>query len=175
MRETVSIMAVGEVPAKYLDVLAQELNKRGYVRRFVVDGKLGFPEGAGFNKYRGQWDAQELLKLASGNAIIVTTQDVYAGQLNYVFGLTKTSGPCIVSLARLDPVFYGKNQNFSVTADRLVKEAIHELGHLIGLRENCVDPECVMTYAQHVTDIDKKSKNFCKTCEIKLTAAGTEL
>ena len=168
----IRIVELGDVPKKYTDVLVQELNKKGSVIKFTVTGKMALPDTAK-DKYRSQYKAEELLKMTSdARTLLVTSADLYAANRNFVFGLNKDSGPCIVSTARLDPVFYGNGTSFAATAERLVKEATHEVGHTLGLR-HCENMKCVMSFSQHFSDVDAKSSDFCKSCEVQLAASGT--
>ncbi|MCK5347901.1 MAG: hypothetical protein KAJ25_00840, partial [Desulfobacula sp.] len=50
---------------------------------------------------------------------------------------------------------------------RIVKEAIHELGHTFDLR-HCEDEKCIMHYCRRVEDVDRKSSRFCRYCNIFL-------
>ena len=47
--------------------------------------------------------------------------------------------------------------------ERLVKEAVHELGHTFGLR-HCDDWRCVMTSSHAVERLDVKDAGFCLPC-----------
>jgi archaemetzincin len=47
--------------------------------------------------------------------------------------------------------------------ERLVKEAVHELGHTFGLR-HCDDWRCVMTSSHSVERLDVKTPEFCEAC-----------
>lgn len=167
----IRIVELGDIPRKYLDVLVQELNKRGGRTKFTIAGKMPLPDSA-YDKYREQYNAQELLKIArDSKTLLITNADLYAANRNFVFGLNKDQGPCIVSIARLDPTFYGNPMNFGATAERLVKEATHEVGHMVGMR-HCENRRCVMSFSQHFSDVDDKSRDFCKSCEVQLTASG---
>jgi archaemetzincin len=50
---------------------------------------------------------------------------------------------------------------------RMVKEAIHELGHTFKLH-HCPDNTCIMHYSRTVEDVDLKSKQFCRYCQVML-------
>ena len=88
--------------------------------------------------------------------------------LTFVFGEARLNGRCaVVSSYRLDNRFYGLPNNPALMEARLLKEAIHELGHTYGLL-HCHNPGCVMKSSTYVEEIDFKSSRFCGTCADKL-------
>ena len=73
--------------------------------------------------------------------------DLYVADLNFVFGLADSHQKCaIISLARLQPEFFGQPGDPQLFRERALKEAIHELGHLRNLR-HCSNPACVMFFS----------------------------
>jgi archaemetzincin len=94
----------------------------------------------------------------------VTRVDLFVPILTFVFGEAELGGRCaVVSLQRLDERFYGLPARAGLLRDRLIKEAVHELGHTYGLR-HCEDWRCVMTSSHAVDRLDIKSANFCRDC-----------
>jgi hypothetical protein len=62
--------------------------------------------------------------------LAVTSVDLYVPVLTFVFGEAQLTGSCaVVSLHRLREEFYGLPAREELMRERLVKEAVHELGH----------------------------------------------
>jgi archaemetzincin len=94
----------------------------------------------------------------------VTRHDLFVPVLTFVFGEAELGGRCaVVSMQRLDERFYGLPARQELLRERLVKEAVHELGHTFGLR-HCEDWRCVMTSSHAVDRLDIKSTDFCRNC-----------
>ena len=55
-----------------------------------------------------------------------------------------------------------------VFKDRIVKEAIHELGHAFGLI-HCNNKRCVMHFSNSLHDTDFKNKRFALDCKHNLS------
>ena len=84
--------------------------------------------------------------------------------LTYVFGEAQLGGrAAVVSLHRLDDELYGLPPNPKRLFQRLVKEAVHELGHTFDL-VHCHEDGCVMASSTYVEEIDLKSERFCASC-----------
>jgi len=84
--------------------------------------------------------------------------------LNFVFGeADPQSKVAVVFTKRLRPEFYGEPANYNVYFERLLKEVIHELGHLLGL-QHCVNKKCVMRFSNSILEVDEKSSVFCDQC-----------
>ena len=64
---------------------------------------------------------------------------------------------------RLDNRLYGLPPDRNRHLERLLKEAIHELGHTYQLI-HCRRHPCVMMSSTYVEDIDQKSDRFCGEC-----------
>lgn len=123
---------------------------------------------------RDQADADALLasletQAAPGAVLVgVTDQDIAVPVFTFVFGLAREGGrAALVSLARLDPSFYGLAEDHDSLARRAVDEMLHELGHLAALR-HCDEAACLMRFAGSVEKADVRGSFFCAACEAHL-------
>ena len=98
----------------------------------------------------------------------VTALDLFVPRLNFVFGLAELQQNCaIISVARQDPRFYNQAPDLALLQERALKEAIHELGHLLGL-PHCRDSRCIMFFSNTLADTDRKGPGFCRACRGKI-------
>ena len=120
---------------------------------------------------RGQYSSTRILEQlladpqpCDGPVLGVTGVDLFVPVLTFVYGEAQLGGrAAVVSLHRLRPEAYGLPPDPRLLAERLFKEAVHELGHVHGL-VHCPDPVCVMRPSTYVEQIDGKSAEFCEPC-----------
>jgi len=118
------------------------------------------------NQYYSTAILQALQPLAGSGArlLAVTSLDLYVPVLTFVFGEAQLGGRCaVVSLHRLREEFYGLPPNEALLRERLLKEAVHELGHTLDLR-HCDNWRCVMASSHAVERLDVKGAEFCGAC-----------
>lgn len=170
----IKVIPVGAVEDKFIQVVTKKLNSE-LNHRFIKGKTIKIPEKA-YDKYKEQYRSEVILDALREKGILLalTNEDIYADKLNFVFGQAEYRGPCIVGLARLKPEFYGGEPNFELLRARLIKECIHEIGHVFGL-DHCKNPKCVMSYSNNIKAVDKKGKEFCKDCQVEISSQGIEL
>ncbi|CUS90621.1 archaemetzincin, partial [Candidatus Kryptonium thompsonii] len=99
----------------------------------------------------------EKFKNFNGKVLGVISIDLFIPVLTYVFGEAQLKGKVsIVSTFRLNEITYGFPENKKLTAERLLKEAVHELGHNFGLL-HCENYLCVMHSSTSVEEVDIKT------------------
>ncbi len=97
----------------------------------------------------------------------ITAADIYSSGLNFVFGQADVGGQAsIISLARLFPEASGGDGRV-LLRERMLKEAVHELGHNFGL-DHCRDRLCVMHFSNGIAETDIKTADFCPRHEAEL-------
>lgn len=100
--------------------------------------------------------------------LVLCNFDAYSNGLNFVFGQAHMNGKvAAVYLPRLRQEFYGLEENENLFLQRVLKEAVHEIGHAFGLG-HCPISRCVMHFSNSISDTDAKAKDFCQACRIKI-------
>jgi len=165
----ISLVPVGRVDGHHLKFLAERLAARWGAACLVEPN--GQACDFAYNAARGQYHSTEILKRLlqeprkeTWRILGVTDFDLYIPILTFVFGeaqLGQTTA--LVSTHRLRPEFYGMPHDPELLQGRLLKEALHELGHTLGLR-HCRDYLCVMSASHDADRIDLKQAEFCPAC-----------
>ena len=157
---TLRIVPFGEVPAWELEHIASSLGQIG--ARAEIEPAVPIPRDAR-NARRGQYLGRaflELLGAFDGDRVMgVVSVDLYTPGLNFILGQAEVGGrAAVISTHRL-----GEGVDPTTFRERLVKEAVHELGHTLDLG-HCDDPSCVMHFSNTLEDTDRKSAEFCARC-----------
>ena len=140
-------------------------------REFPIDLKSVFDPNR--TQYNSSLILQQLIMKPPSDAdkiLGVVDVDLFIPILTFVFGEAQLNGiGAVVSTQRLHNRFYGLPENREVTGERLLKEAIHELGHTFGLI-HCSQSKCVMNSSTYVENIDLKPAELCTLCQKSIKA-----
>lgn len=175
----IGILQVGQVDPYIIDKI-QENIKMIFPKAecILINENIQIPTEA-FDKTRNQYRSNIILnkihiyaeKEKTFDRILgVLDMDIFVHELNFVFGEAKCPGrAALISLWRLRPEFYGKPSKAELFVERITKEAVHELGHTLGLR-HCSNPFCVMYFSNSIFETDRKQSLFCNKCYLKAEA-----
>ncbi|MHC4197134.1 MAG: archaemetzincin family Zn-dependent metalloprotease [Planctomycetota bacterium] len=171
------MVPVGEVQEELLSQLADSLREDlGVVVQ--LGPRMEVPAHA-YKARRNQYFSTEILRKMNemkpgGKSYLlgVTEVDLYVPTLNFVLGeALPFKNVAIISLHRLREEFYEKPPDEPLLYKRMLTEAVHELGHLWGMR-HCPNPDCVMFFSNTLVDTDRKSSGFCDKCKVIFERRG---
>ena len=172
----VELLVMGDVGREVLEAVGGGIEEAfgGLLALSRTTGPLAIPEGS-YDALRGQFNSSSVLDFLrtsyipeADRVLAITHVDLFVPGLNFVFGQAECPGRfAIISVCRLRPEFYGAPPDEDLFLSRCVKEAVHELGHTMGLR-HCGNRRCVMAFSSSIWDTDRKEASFCRRCFSKL-------
>jgi len=166
----IAVLPVGPVNEEILKCICKSLQRAfPETTTLLLRKMMPLPDEA-YNASRDQYDSSVLLsklwplKSEADRMLGVTEADLYIPSMNFVFGEAHHLwGVAIISIRRLRPEFYGQTSDNRLFLERCAKEAIHEVGHTLGLG-HCDNPDCVMFFSNSIEDTDRKGPSFCVNC-----------
>ncbi len=175
------MLCFGNVDLGILEYLKENLAityKDIFSEIIIIDEVRDFPENS-FDSERNQYSAPLFLLTIREYAINnsydmvlgITSLDIFVPVQDHDFFRGQAEfGPdakaAVLSLHRFYEEFYDVSPNAPLFLLRLLKEAIHETGHILGL--NHCRKKCVMMFSEYTKDVDKKPASFCDTCWKKI-------
>ena len=158
----IHIQPVGVIDRELLIKLSKELERKfsRITGGVIIKKQIDLPWEC-YNPLRRQFNSTCILRRLEPKWITlgITDVDIYAEGLNFVFGEAELNGSrAIVSIHRLKGL---------KLFERLVKEATHEIGHVLGLT-HCKNRHCVMSFSNSIHEVDLKTSEFCESCRSKL-------
>lgn len=165
----VELVRVGEAPPEILDFLAWTLGEDGLFAVRAGEPLTGLDFA--FDPLREQWNALLLLEALrsrrrepAGKVLGVAAVDLFLPIMTHVYGAAETGGvAALFSCFRLRPEYGGQPPDADLLLARCRKEALHELGHTLGL-VHCPDSACVMSFSSAVEAVDAKRDEYCRRC-----------
>jgi archaemetzincin len=126
-----------------------------------------------YDTRRKQWISDKILDWLLQNynpdsntkVLAICNFDAYSDDLNFVLGQAHLGGRvAAIYIPRLRQELYVKKSDTNkLFEQRVIKEAVHELGHAFGLT-HCEESRCVMHFSNSLQDTDFKYYIFCERC-----------
>ena len=166
------ISPIGEIDATLSHLIANEVTRIFGMRTEILP-LINTVDFAFDTKRRQFYSTLILDRLADAappwaiKVLGITTEDLFIPILTHVYGEAQLGGKtCIISTYRLDEE-NPTSRPGNPFNHRVVKEAIHELGHTFKLR-HCPEDSCVMHYCRSIVDVDRKTDQLCRHCRVLL-------
>jgi archaemetzincin len=171
-RNIILISPIGETNTELIEAIAGEVKR---VFGFATETRSIIADlSPALDQNRQQYNSTLILGWLAAEVppqvlkvLAVTQVDLFIPILTHVYGEAQLGGTAsIVSTYRLNEGGSGVNIARKYI-DRIVKEAIHELGHTFNLR-HCPEEACIMHYCRNEDDVDRKSDQLCRYCKVML-------
>ncbi len=162
------LVAVGEIDKEVMDWLKNDLGKV-FSKKIFIGKRMPEPEYA-YDHKRKQYLSTAILNTILGQKeyahyekiLGMVDHDLFVPELNFVFGQASPKA-AVISLTRLRQTFYHLPEDQNLFHQRILTEAVHELGHTHGLG-HCRNTRCVMFFSNSLMDTDRKGSEFCPSC-----------
>ena len=174
--QSIALVPIDQVQRQSVTVLQEQLPAK-FKTAFCRVIEIEINAGKSRNPRSGQYHAAKILadlekhakRLQDDRLLGVTDLDLYVPGMNFIFGEARLPGRvAIVSTYRLKgTTSYGGAELLPV---RIVKEAVHELGHTLDLT-HCENSSCVMYFSNSLRDTDRKGEDYCEGCLRKMGTA----
>lgn len=170
LKSKICLVPIGQVDSEILHYTQKELEKRFSVE-INIGKRLKNPDYA-YKKKRNQFYSDQILEeiyklrlLECDRVLGVVDVDLYVPERTFVFGKAHlVKKVAVISLTRLRQEFYGLPEDLDLYKKRVITEAVHEIGHIYGLR-HCKNSNCVMFLSNTLGDTDQKGPFFCSDCK----------
>ena len=187
LKKVIYLKKIGDIDHIILTKLQKDLEKQ--LKKFIDSVEVLtniFPlDNSEFRVERNQYDGTTLLKRFEQhiknknypNTLGVLNRDIFSlnksnEPTRYVFGIARkiknldSTRVALISIIRLKEDFYDRRRKKRKERKRILKEAVHELGHTFSL-EHCKN-YCVMQYSNSLAEADEKPAKLCQVCSEKL-------
>lgn len=174
MKKKILLLKIGQVDKIVLIKLQKNLEwafKDFQIKIKILPKELDL-QNSYYNSKKRKYNADKIMKGMNQylfnydffRVLGVINEDIYSGTFNFIFGCADgiLSNIALISVARLTERFYNRTENNALFEKRILREAVHELGHTFGLY-HCQN-YCVMQFSNSLMEADNKPIKFCNDC-----------
>jgi archaemetzincin len=171
LRNHIVISPIGDLDSDLIQWVGREIHRIfGYrTRTAPLIQHVDFAFDSSRKQHHSTPIIEKLADMAPPEAVKIlgiTRVDLFIPILTHVYGEAQLGGKaCIVSTHRLNEGL--KMGLWEPFARRVIKEAVHELGHTFNLR-HCRTHACCMHYCRSIKDVDRKLGQLCRYCRVLL-------
>ncbi len=180
LNREIVILNDGVDDAKMMGMLKAFLTKRFGLP--VRVGKNFVDLSAAYVPHRKQWDYRMMLDAVHrcvrgvGRCLLLTNKDTFGEGLNWSTGISYCNGTtAVVSVCRLNPIFWGDRYDRALHHRRVRKIVLHELGHTFGRAGHCDDWDCALHGSNSIGEIDMTGEDYCARCDALVRSAITAI
>jgi archaemetzincin len=179
MESRIRIVPINAMDGSFLDRLAPCLEER-FLQSVRIERSLVVPRSS-LNATRSQLFLPTLVARVrrahpegGGVYLAITDYDLYKTSQRFVYGdADEQQGVAIVSIHRLRSEYYGETPDANLLFQRTLKECVHDLGHVFGLK-HCFNARCAMYYSNSIFEADNKMPHFCDACDRRMSRIRNE-
>lgn len=164
----VRIVPVGELERTVLDNVANALHRQ-YGLETDIESPLAYSE-VDINSAAAPYSAGKILAAPTHRSpeqiiLLITRLPITHNDRKFIFGLADPdSSSCVISTHQLfQSADNGTYTDPETAIARVRKEAIHEVGHVLG-QSHCGNQSCVMNFSINLNSVDDKSERLCPDC-----------
>jgi len=167
---TIVISPSGECDADIFSPIDREIQRIFGYRTEIIPllDNVDFAFDANRNQYHSTKILDKLAEMAPEQAdkvLVITGVDLFIPILTHVYGEAQIGGrSCVISTYHFKEGLSPTRARETYLA-RVVKEALHELGHTFNLK-HCPDASCIMHYCRSIDDVDRKTDQMCRYCSV---------
>jgi archaemetzincin len=165
----IGVLPVGKLPVITAQYVADHIHTLLHLPAKILPA-IDNPSYA-YDKKKLQYNAATIIKTLESmpypdcpKVLALTNVDLFIPVFTHVFGEAREGGThAVVSLYRLGRNLDGSHAAPHQNLERLVKVALHEIGHLFN-GYHCTDDSCLMRFSVNVQELDDTPLCFCKYC-----------
>jgi archaemetzincin len=168
--EKIILVIFSEIDSRYIAGLKTGL-ETAFKRNVEINNQINNLKYA-YDRARNQYTSPRLLsrlrrmrKAPADKVMAVVDVDLYSPGYDFIYGEADVkAGLATLSIYRLRETTANGRPDSHLLMERIIREAVHEVGHLYGL-VHCKNPKCVMRTCTCAAEVDEAGNGLCADCQ----------